>query len=634
MQCAPSSKLCAAASTLAALAIGCGSSQSEPAAPVAEPPATAAEAEPESFDSPFELIPADAYLVLTGDSLTDVAELVGWKALRQTEGLALAAAQVEETLGRDLLSVSVLAELGVATDEPVGLAIVPGERDAAMLLARLSSKQRFVDELETIAAQRGVELERGEVGPAELIAFPPASSEPASAFDVRTRFVIRGDHLLVVEGAELADAVATGEVAASLARAPAFERAMDAVDASGQVFGYAAVRSILETALGGAFGPPPALATLLDSIGFSGVGFSAAARGDRLELSLALPAREDAPPPLLRRGEGAPAIVRALDREPLALVSLNLDVDGALARISRAAGASALEQGKAFAGQAFGVDIDAEVLPLLSGELGLAWTGASSDLYRDDAPTDDSALDGFDIHATLGVRDTAAAAELLERLADSPLVDTLVEPREGGGVTIPIPGWKPVHIDARAGTLAATTAPEVLKRLADGDSARSYADSIEPEDHRELLLAKDAAAVASLAVEALATMILADPIDPRVLDLEPAKEGSDDDPHRARLDDLDEELERATELAQVAQQSLAELLVDFGTITLALRAEPQRVVARGGHFFAEGETLASLLARFVEADAELTRLENTAFQLSMRRVQLMHELEVRRQGAE
>jgi hypothetical protein len=499
------------------------------------------------------------------------------------------------------------------------------------MFARLTSFERFANQLEALGAQQGLELVQEERDGARVLRFDDGTRSTA----LRTHFVVRGDHLLVLEGGELAEVVARLPPADSLARLPAYEQARAALGDTGHVFGYLDLRGMLAQQLGGPFGPPPALQAALDAIGFAGIAYALEAQDDHLGVKVALPARAQGPDALLRPARGSATIVRALDERPLALLSLHLDVDALTTRVAQALGPDGLNEALAIT-QAIGIDVASELLPLWTGEVGFAVSGPSAALYDDAAPAEGEALEAFDVHLTLGVRDADAAARILERALASPAFASVIEHRPGGGVAVPIPGWKELLLDVRQDAFVATTDEDVIQRLGDA-SSRSFAASVAPASQRALLEAEGAAALASIAIEALAVLVLSNPIDPGVLELGPPDAGLDSDAYRAAVGELehnDTALEEAVTAAQRAQRALAQVFVDYGVLTLALRTEEDGAVAEGGQYFADGESLASLLVRHLAVSSELTRLERAAFELSARRFQLLHRLESLRDEAD
>ncbi len=101
-----------------------------------------------------------------------------------------------------------------------------------------------------------------------------------------------------------------------------------------------------------------------------------------------------------------------------------------------------------------GVDVERELLPLLTGELAVAVTVRDRDLASL------TKKDNVEVVVLLGIRDSKAATGLLAKLGKAEALSSLVGGGETGRVVVTLPGLRPLHTRTQGKVLVLSTDPD------------------------------------------------------------------------------------------------------------------------------------------------------------------------------
>ncbi len=489
------------ASSLALVAtLGCGGSNAAPTGPVAS---TAVEqaleaAAPRSLLSRLDvarLLPADTRVLIAADGLGSWAERLDWTAIQAlVPELGKELGQLRESpatraLADVLANPSRLGALGLDPNAPVGVAVLDVIGDTFAFFARISDRAVLLEQLGALAQDRSVTPVREAVGEATLITLPGES---------HVALLLLEDQLLVVAAGGPSREAAAGSVARALLRSgeetlaasPSFIGAI--AKSSGQALGaYVDLQGLIDDGLAaethhcrledqgsdtycakklatadklGALakrylGPTAAIVAGADVTGRSLSGSLRLHTGDGAKLTT-----------LLRQGSGTPALVSALDRTPLFALSSTFDPTAALGLVGEVADVAgeSMDGVEAFVMKTFGVGLAGDILKVLDGEVGFAFT-VMEPARLEHRPTG--------VVFTLGLTDVAGAQRLMARAADFPGLSSLLERQ---GELLVVRGSTPVYAGIAGSTFAVTTDRSALTRLA-GDDSRSFGDLVQPD---------------------------------------------------------------------------------------------------------------------------------------------------------
>lgn len=462
-------------------------------------------------DHPSQLMPPGTALLLTGTSMTRVAEVLERDRLAAALGeeYTLLRSAIVDGLGHDLLDPKAWPEVGLDPGGMVGLAVSDLDDPPIGFIVTVSDRRRLVDFVRNLAGKAELELVEEAYGSASILR--PKDGSNDVVIMLRDRFmalVFAGDEGNI----ELARQMATMDSDASLASRAAYRSATEGLQAADMVaymdFGgilgqpYAGEpkyfmkgrveeqANMLEQARKrGA--PPDEIAELEQQLaktkakaepwrqraeierastqfmvsGIEGVALAATVERSGLVFGGRVVAGPDA---FMRRlvanRSGASALPMAMNGALLSCYLSRIDPATALGLLEemRAAGGQDPTWIHTEAKDALGLDVKADLVPVLGGDMDLC-------LAVEGDPS--VGLDpGKQLHVgvTVQVTDAAAAKRVLAKIATSgSRIGKRVKQR-GEGYTVEYPPWGTVHVQIAGELVVASTDPELAKRLAAG----------------------------------------------------------------------------------------------------------------------------------------------------------------------
>lgn len=426
-------------------------------------------------------LPIDTELVIVAASVTQVVETVGWLPLTTALGGTpeSAAEGITRMTGHNLLDLAELSAIGIDPDKPWGFAWLDSEHETGVIFASLSDADAFKATLYRSAANFNATLEQTDVGRGVVI-YPRHEDEVA--------FLISGDLAFFVgtddgEALDVATQLAVRLPEKSLARDAGYERAVTGMSFGKDVAGYAS-RDFIDMAMeiDGIAGP----------VAF---GFAIEERAVKARALVAVPEGSFLRG-LLRSGSEGLAIVDATTQKPVFLVGGHIDTAAAMRVPELADAANEVSE-------FLKIDLQGELLPLISGEVGVSVTLKDVNLADDDADV----LGAIGVHVAVGLTDADAARKLVARvMAQPPLATLATAGADPGSFTLPFPGWKTLHVGVTGSHLTVSTDPEFAGRVGHATGGASLATALGNDSLARLLGHDESAGVGMLS--ALTGMLL------------------------------------------------------------------------------------------------------------------------------
>jgi hypothetical protein len=564
-------------------------------------------------------LPAETLLVITGDGVRPFMERLGHAQIQGQSSHKAAyttlVRRVTQVFGYNLIDPDFLANIGVDVSSPFGVALLDLAAPAVVSFARVQEPPRFEQALQQLAPTLDLPQTLPNGARAWLPKPDPSGAPSDPSLPPPLAVVLRDGFAFIIlsdtsaSTRAWAERVAELEPSAALSADPGFQAAVKQLRGGrdgAAILRFASLGDSLERARSAAAArllsapdvTPEEVAaeaarhTLITSL-YQGLTFAAVGlevEDKALRLSVQLHATADAPlQKLLRNGDGFPALQRALTSSPLLMLAGQAQPADVLRYLSLAATSLSLSLDdlravlKAYAA----TDLDADFLPTLTGDAGVALTGdldallSSLDLSE--------ALDALHLTLTLGVRDPAPFTKALDYLADQPATGLVVKRSPASVYTLPIPHWKTLHIRVTPHLLALSTDPDLLSRLdASPDPAqRGFSELITHPALRALLTRQDAALIALLDHRWIGGLLLlgfrelSSPLPP------PPPDATDDyrrawealSAVEAQLRPLLDKKYREIERAALGR------LKPLGSLALHLRLSPGLIQFDGGLFF-------------------------------------------------
>lgn len=597
------------AAVIAAMSWGCGGKQkAKPSAEVQAGPYAPSQPALQAT-SAAEMLPPEVLLVVAAGSPSRLAEQLGWSALLTKHApLVEASAEIKAELGHNLLDPATWTEVGVDPTRPVGLALV-GDEDRVIIFAGLSDEARLLGMVERVG---GKAIVKETVGDATLVTF--AGNDNAG-------LVFRGGQVLLCGGD---DAVANARAAAS--RAPA--------DSLAQHGRYTAAMAGLGFGrdLAVYFDPQAAIAAELGvqtSRIFEGMSLGLELGGSTIRIKGFMPVPAGSPMEgMLRGSSGVPAIVRATAEAPVMLYALSFDPQRALSLLEQFADPRDMAQMRDGIKQFFNIDLDADIIGQLTGEIGFVWTGADVSLEDGDAM-----VQKFGMGFTLGLKDGAQFATVIDRVLANPMLSGFVTRADDGSMSVPIPGWKTLHLKIVGNTFAAATDPAFFARLG-GDGGESYAARVANDDLRQLLAMDGPAALFSMDMVVTGWLLAAGRSSDYPMESSAVASPSEAwTKKKAELDEVERQLATIEDRQSALMERGFALARRAGTTAIHYQVADGGWVMYGGQFMTGG-TLAELIDGAATLWAEGDALSEEERSLDDRRWQLRDELQELGGGAE
>lgn len=297
---------------------------------------------------------------------------------------------------------------------------------------------------------------------------------------------------------------------------------------------------------------------------------------------------------------------------PVWLLHADMGREGLLlaAETALSLGDMTLDDLRANVAQAAGLDLDRDVLPLLTGAVSFAVTAdLSSPFWEEVEP-----FRKVGLSLVVGLQDGEAATRFpLEALLRAPPFAGRTTP-DGttGGFVVDVPGWRPFHLDRVGTNLVVSTDPDLASAMASGASRPTFLDALDSPTLQELLRTPEAIAlqIEDRAWFELVTAISVSPMfggSPAAGPMRPNGPPAED-PLQREYDALSRqlwEMRRAHFWEKVRWQIARQRR--FGSTAQALRIVPGigsagAVEIRGGWFPAE-QSIPALIEGILEDDA-------------------------------
>jgi hypothetical protein len=503
-----------------------------PEPPTTSPPPTTTQSPAHPASEGFvasgatQYLPANTLLVFIGDGVQPFVDRLGRQQIKDQPSFKAAYASLvrraTEFFGFNLIEPEFLDGMGIDTAYPFGVALLNFdqldlERLSIVTFARVADQEKLEKALQLLGSPQAPLTKKTLDNGAHLWHLPT---------DTSLAVVVRGGFVFVIlpdaAGWTHANQIATQNPAQGLSSDAGFVNAVKNLRGAQHTAAIVRVEplgSALENsrynaakaALSAPDIPPEALTAeaarhaltqaLYTGLNFAAVGLEV--QPQALRLSVQFHCAPDAPvAKLLRNGQGFPALQRALQDPPLLMLAGQTHPEDVLKHLSLFAQSVGLDLNdlRASLKTYANTDLDADFIPALTGDAGLALTGdldamlGSMDLS--------AALDALNLTLTFGISDPAPFTSALDRLVAQPTTGLLVKRDPASIYTLPIPHWKTLHIRITPALLVLSTDPALLARLNPDTSpappANGFNDRLTHPSLRDLLAKQDAALIALL----------------------------------------------------------------------------------------------------------------------------------------
>jgi hypothetical protein len=465
------------------------------------------------IEHPSQLLPRDTAVLVTGTSFDRAAEAFERDRLVAAFGPQYTSLKslISGSVGLDLLDPAQWREAGLDPGGPLGFAVSSLLDTRVVVFASVSDRTKLVELLRRTAGKAQDELVEESYGSSASVLWP--KGEQSGAIVLRDRFVA-----IVLDGGDgavsLAKQIVTMDPNVSLAASVGYRKATGGLraadlttylDLAGMVDQLNAkseertsgpennwaqeelVRAQKEGA------PPERLAELerqseevradqarwrkrdegqralaeLVFSGIEGVGLTATAkRGGPVLDGRVVAGPEAFVRRLFANREGEPVLPVALGGAPLWCGSGRVDpaVVGELLQGIAAADGHTYAELLAEGTQALGLDLDADLKPVMTGDAELCVTfDGTPGAGRMDPATQ------LGLGAIVRVTDAAKAKYLLAKMASSTSELGKLMRKRGDGYSADVPEWRTLHMQAAGDRIVISSDPELAKRLVAGD---------------------------------------------------------------------------------------------------------------------------------------------------------------------
>lgn len=636
----------------------------EPASPgPTEGAAGQAPALPGPFATPaLFAVPKSAPFVVVG-SPKKILDALGYRQLADKHSALLAgpSREMAEVAGKDLFQLSAWAEIGIDLEGTMGIFMPELESEALVTFVRLSDPAKFQTFVTDIAKKVEAPLETEKVGDATLITVGGGD---------RNAWLVRGDTLFAVAvlagngAAALAKEIQARPAADSIAALPELKATLEGL-ALDEVGAFVQLRAILDKTLVAEVDSPIKLATgqldaELEAAKKAGVAaeierleaavaeekaffervmkrreverelvkgivgeLSTLAIGvdlspDAAEASVRLPLAADGKlRGLLRNASDLQPILRATKEQPLLLLSGQLDPQAYLALMEKmlAAEGDDLSEARAALKETFGVDLDADIVGALSGEIGFALTGDMSKLLTAGDPRKE--LGGA---LVLGLKSATGLRALATRLASQEGIREVATWDEAASsLTLDLPEGLKVQLVFEGNRLVASTDLETAKRLAGGEG---FVSSLANTKLKALLERKDLAALFAMPQSFIGAWMFAMRGGSFLPEL-PADAPAEAKAKLAELQRLDAEIAPLRASVEAARMKpIIDAFDKLGTMAEAVTMDAQGVAAVFG-IYPKGATVPEVIDALIDAamSQERPQAEPTPDEVKLRELE-------------
>ena len=320
---------------------------------------------------------------------------------------------------------------------------------------------------------------------------------------------------------------------------------------------------------------------------------------------------------MMKPTSGRAAVLLAADERPLYLCHAAIDLPAYLDMVDKLIGLEGVSvaQGKEVIKAATGLDLEADILSVFTGEIGFAVSGDLAQVMDagDKAP---QAINGS---ATLGVTDVAKAVALLDKVAGLALFEGFVKKLEGNkGWEVPVPEWKSVYVTFVGKQLCISTDPGFAGRVAAGTKGK-YLAGLEDGELKELLDTPEPSGLAVLDFGSFSFLFFAVAMKSGDWDMARAEAaGGEQVPYSQEYQDKKKELEEhgkkvrkmRDEIESETNERVGNMLKRVGVTVAVGKNVPGGQVGYGGHFVAD-ESITALIDHLIEDGMALEELDRT-----------------------
>lgn len=644
------------------LSVGCTKKSSE-RAPAEDTSASAAGQDPATPEAELvsanliearglaELYPGDAIAVAAIAAPERLFALFDRDAIVARLGTLYteASAEIRALSGQDLLSLEGILAFGVDPSKPIGVFMWSAEEQSGGAFVSLRDRAVFLRSLASVAEKAGESFENHDAGDdGEATILCPTGETEACVLVTGTHAYIVGADQGPTTGLELAKRLAKLTSEQSLAGNADFHEAMTHLQTADDIAGYVNLRPIIKRTLGELGARDQAQASLVEGIvgpmRAVAIGGSFAARSFSGQAFLQTEGSS-----LLTKlgtnGTRVNPVVRAMGEDALLLGAYNFDPAAILAFVELVAASEGEELDSALAElrTMTGIDLEAQLIPALSGELGLGIRADADTLLAnfqesgDDASAQAAAaIDGA---AMIGFRDIDKGKALVEQIVGHPMIAGFVSHDEQTStwtVTSPIDKTISFSIAAPAeGSpyLAIASEPTLLSQLRSGAAAPSFSGEAQNPEYAEFIDRADIVGLYSFRQAMLGAAmwaLMAPSIDS--MKSEPGSPSSSPElaSKRAEIDAVEAELEQLDhETEQRIVERMRELFTPWGVTATSLALTPEGFDMRLGQFIGASswpELAAQMAAVGIASAAEVEDIEARRAELYAREAELRQQL--------
>lgn len=571
--------------------------------------------------APFlALVPDDAVLVVAVDGVERLATSLGYSQIvaKYKAQYDQAAAEVKKAAGHDLLDPAQWAAAGLDAKKPGGLAVFSLRNESGAVYVPVTDAKLAEETLRAMARADGEELESRQAGKATIL-------EAKGDDDVV--IVIRDGYLIAIfaddEGADarqLAAEVAGLEPADSLEKQKRFKSTIGLLDGGRDAALYVDLDALF-TAV--ADGDEREIIRKIMGDGALAVGAQIEKRSIGFTAAIGAPA-ESYLRKLYKNGKGEPRVLRALDREPLILAHLALDMDGVKKLIEdlvrMEGGGEALADAKREMKGVIGIGYD-ELFKLFTGEIGFVMTGDLEAALRSGDDEDVNVGGGL----VIGITDQEQVQSLWKKLRRLGVIPGA----EDDGFELP--GLGRVTIEFGKGAVALSTDAEFAKRAVGGGSS-AVAKAFTNEELVKLLKVKDVAGLVTENIGAMAFFFVAkrsERASARVVNALPPDASDALKQKQAELEKLEQEIEALEKkIDRDEQEHLLGLFKLIGTFGFVLTETNDGLVMTGGQYLSSTvpEAVLSAIDHAIALDG-ISRQQNELWAKRDKAYQLQAEIE-------
>lgn len=457
--------------------------------------------------SALAAVPKSAPLVFVG-SPKRFLDAIGYDQLRAKYGpmISQVGQQMVQVAGKDFFELASWAEIGIDLEGIAGGFMPDLQSESIVSFFAVSDSAKLLEFLKGIAEKTEMPLKTEAVGGATLIKVDDRD---------RNVMLLTDTHVFTVNKMRGNGAAA---MAKELLDRPAAESIVSLPDLKATLTGLAAdevgaliqIRKILDMSLammaelGGSRGAElDFMKAIVSELSTMAVGLDISERAAEATVKFGLSA-DGRLKKMVRNASDVQPLLKALDDEPLVLLSGQVDPKAYFALIEQAMAT----EGDDFAEmqeeleKELGIDLEKDVIGALTGEFGFALTGDVAELLAADDP--ESKLGGI---LLLGIQSDTALKALITTVTKMPGIGAVLKWDEAAGtLDINMPGRQAIRVSITDKRLVASTDPGALARLS---GAETFAGKIANAKLKTLLERKDLAGLFTMQQRFVMTWMMA-----------------------------------------------------------------------------------------------------------------------------